>query len=52
MSYTMSWERTRNAWDEFDTSDFIQEQNNEFEKSNGLEFDFLDTPNFDPDEIL
>jgi len=52
MTYQMSWERTRNVWDEFDTSDFIQEQNNEYEKSNEIDFDFVEVPDFDENEIL
>jgi hypothetical protein len=48
MSYTYSWERTS----ELSPLDFISEQNNVYEQENSDEFQFLDTPNFDPDEIL
>jgi hypothetical protein len=46
MSYTMSWERTRNVWDEFDNTAI-----NDFDTDTD-ESVFIDTPTFDPDEIL
>ena len=43
----MSWERTR-----LDPLEFIQDQNDIWEQENSDEFQFIDTPDFDPDEIL
>ena len=48
MSYTYSWEKTSTL----SPLDFIQDQNNIWEQENSDEFQFLDTPDFDPDEIL
>jgi len=48
MSYTYSWEKTSTL----SPLDFIQDQNDIWEQENSDEFQFLDTPDFDPDEIL
>ena len=50
MSYTYSWERTSTL----SPLDFMQEQNDIWEDENPeeSEFSLLDTPDFDPDEIL
>jgi len=48
MSYTYSWERTNTL----NPADFMQEQNDIWEEENSDEFEFLDTPDFDPDEVL
>ena len=48
MTYQMSWERTRNVWDEFDTdTDTITDENDNLDEDL-----FIPTPNFDPLEIL
>jgi hypothetical protein len=48
MSYTYSWEKTSTL----SPLDFIQDQNDIWEQENSDEFQFIDTPDFDPDEIL
>jgi hypothetical protein len=48
MGYTYSWEKTSTL----SPLDFIQDQNDIWEQENSDEFQFLDTPDFDPDEIL
>jgi hypothetical protein len=48
MTYKMSWERTRNVWDELDTdTDTITDENDYLDEDL-----FIPTPNFDPLEIL
>ena len=47
MTYLMSWERPKT-----DPLEWIQDANDLFEDNNSDELDLLDTPNFDPDEIL
>ena len=48
MTYQMSWERTRNVWDEFDTdTNTITDENDYLDEDL-----FIPTPNFDPLEIL
>lgn len=49
MTYTYSFERTKST---LDPADFMQEQNDLWEQENSDEFQFLDTPDFDPDEVL
>lgn len=48
MTYTYSWEKTSTL----SPLDFITEQNDNWELENSDEFQFIDTPDFDPDEIL
>lgn len=50
MTYTYSFDRVSTL----SPLDFIQEQNDIFEEENSDEFnfDFLDTPDFDEDEVL
>ena len=50
MSYTYSWEKTSTL----SPLDFITEANDTWELENSDEFNsyLVDTPNFDPDEIL
>ena len=48
MTYTYSWEKTSTL----SPLDFIQDQNDIWEQENSDEFQFIDTPDFDPDEIL
>jgi hypothetical protein len=48
MTYTYSWERTSTL----SPLDFISEQNDIWEEENSEEFQFMETSDFDPDEIL
>ena len=48
MTYQMSWERTRNVWDKFDTDTDTLTDENEYTD----EDTFLALPDFDPLEIL
>ena len=49
MSYTYSFDKVRST---LSPSDFIQEQNNEWESDSDEGFDYIQVSNFDPDEIL
>jgi hypothetical protein len=48
MTYTYSWEKTNTL----SPLDFISEQNDIWEEENSEEFQFMETSDFDPDEIL
>jgi hypothetical protein len=44
----MSWERVRDTWGELNPQEFLTEQNDIYEN----ESVFIDTPDFDPYEII
>lgn len=46
MTYQMSWERTRNAWDEYETDTTLEINDYSDEEA------FIETEDFDPLEIL
>ena len=46
MTYQMSWERTRNVWDEYETDTALEINDYSDEEA------FIETPDFDPLEIL